>query len=307
MSRPPRLDPPDGHHHVYNRGARKANIFLDDEDCLSFCALLAELPTRYGVEVHGYALMSNHFHLMVVSRRGRLGQAMQRLQGEHAARFNQRHATSGPLYEGRYASRLVEDDVWWAHLLAYVHLNPVAAHLVGDPAEAYWTSHAAYLGRESRPPWLFCDELLATFGGAKALDAYVREVQIGREQGPEGFVAELWEGGPSGGDRRAPAPPPRPPTGLLSPEDALIEVAAVTGLPVAELRLAHPGRTGSPARWVALAWLVERAGLTQAEAGRRLGANPVVVCRDLAKVRRLQSGDSPVGRWIRHLREIRNG
>ncbi len=301
MSRPPRLDPPDGHHHVYNRGARKGPLFLDDEDRRGFLELLAELPARYGVEVQGYALMPTHYHLMVVSRRGRLGQAMQRLQGEHSARFNLRHQSAGPLYEGRYQNRLVEDGAWWAHLLAFLHLNPVEAGLVADSREG-WTSHAAYLGLAQRPAWLSCEELLRAHGGPEALGSYVAEVQAGSRPGPEGWDGQVWEGGSPGGSARAlPQVEPRA-TGLLSPEEALAEVVAVTGRSVEDLRRAFPGRRGSPARWVAIAWLVERAGLTQAEAGRRMGANPVVACRDLAKVRQLQDGDSEVGRWMQQLR-----
>lgn len=273
---------------------------------MTFLELLSELPGRYGVEVHGYALMSNHYHLLVVSRRGKLGLAMQHLQGEYSARFNQRHQSTGPLYEGRYQNRLVEDDAWWAHMLAYVHLNPVAAHLVGDPREALWTSHPAYIGRVKAPPWLTTGELLTIHGGAEALETYVYEVQVGREQGPEGWEATQWEGGSPGGSSRTPKAPAQPTIPLLSPEDALAEVVAVTGRSLEELCHAQVGRRGSPARWVAIAWLVERAGLTQVEAGRRMGANPVVACRDLAKVRRLQGGDGEVGRWMQHLRGIRH-
>jgi hypothetical protein len=43
-----------------SRGARRQNVFLDDRSCARFLELLAALPARFGVEVHGYALMPNH-------------------------------------------------------------------------------------------------------------------------------------------------------------------------------------------------------------------------------------------------------
>jgi REP element-mobilizing transposase RayT len=298
MSRPIRLEHRNAHHHVYNRGARRSAIFLDDEDCITFLALLGALPKRFGLEVQAYALMSNHFHLLLVSRRGRLGAGMQFLQGEYAAKFNGRHGFDGPLYKGRYANHVVEDDTLWAHLLAYVHLNPVKAHLVGDPAEASWTSHAAYLNRASRPEWLSTAEHLELLGGEEGLDTYVRDVQVGRERGPADFDPEAWEGAIPGESTVFPAVRPA----SIPPSQALAEVAAVVGVSTKELSEPGRGRRGAPARWVALAWLVERSGMSQADAGRRLGAHPVVVCRAVARVRTLEGRDNPVARWMTTLR-----
>ena len=142
-------------------------------------------------------------------------------------------------------------------------------------------------------------DFLEIFGSIAALDTYVREVQIGRERGPTGFAPEDWEGGAPGASSVS---PPTPAAKLVSPDQALAEVAAVTGVPKDAVGAAHAGRNGAPVRWVALAWLVERAGESQAAAGRRLGAHPVVVCRALAHVRALEGGDSDVARWMRALR-----
>jgi len=65
MPRPPRLDFCDARHHVMGRGARRAPIFKVESDCGLFVALLSELPERFDIRVHGFALMPNHYHLMV--------------------------------------------------------------------------------------------------------------------------------------------------------------------------------------------------------------------------------------------------
>ena len=129
MSRPPRLDYPGARHHVMNRGARREAIFLDQQTCVRFLALLGTLPGRFGVRVHGYALMPNHFHLMLESTRGNLSRAMQYLSGEFVRRANARRSWDGPIFKGRFRNRVVETDAYWRDLLCYLHLNPIRAHL----------------------------------------------------------------------------------------------------------------------------------------------------------------------------------
>ena len=165
-----------------NRGARQAPIFHSDHDCVSFLGLVADLPRLFGVEVHAYALMPNHFHLMLV----------------------------GPVFRGRYRNRLVEDERYWAHLLSYLHLNPVKARLAPTPAEARWTSCRAYYGLETRPDWLKTEDLLDAFLGPAGLSEYTQAQQVGREGAPDGFDEEhLWTRPSSGALPPPPTPPPR--------------------------------------------------------------------------------------------------
>jgi putative transposase len=63
MARPLRLDVAGAWCHVMNRGHRGEALFVDDADRRRFLGALAELPERYGLEVHGFVLMDNHYHL----------------------------------------------------------------------------------------------------------------------------------------------------------------------------------------------------------------------------------------------------
>lgn len=83
MPRPPRIDFSGAHHHVMNRGARLQTIFFDDESCAVFLDLVGEAVERYGIKVHGYALMAVHFHLMVESVRGNLSEAMKLISARY--------------------------------------------------------------------------------------------------------------------------------------------------------------------------------------------------------------------------------
>jgi putative transposase len=96
-----RLDFPGARHHLMNRGARREPIFLDDDDRRAMLDLLADLPERFGVRVHGYALMPNHDHLMLEPVWGELSRAMRHVNAEFAQRLNRRYRWDGPVYKGR--------------------------------------------------------------------------------------------------------------------------------------------------------------------------------------------------------------
>mgnify|MGYP000887075047 CR=1 FL=1 len=118
-----RLDSPGARHHVMNRGARHEPILATDDAKHMFLELLADLPQRFGIRVHGYVLMPNHYHLMLETVTGELPRAMRHLGGEFARRLNTELHWDGPVCKGRYRNRIVGTDSYWRHLLAYLHLG----------------------------------------------------------------------------------------------------------------------------------------------------------------------------------------
>lgn len=180
-------------HHIWARGVRRGLIFTTDQSREFFLELVAVLATDFGIEVHAYALMDNHYHLMVESKQGRLSAAMQWLNSTYARWFNLHTGWEGAVLSTRFGNKIVDDDLYWAHLLAYIHLNPVRAGMVSRPEDARWTSMAAYLNEEDRPEWLRNDCLLELHGGPMAHLGYVRSVQAGRLCEPEGFREMVYE------------------------------------------------------------------------------------------------------------------
>jgi len=65
MARPLRIDVRDGWYHVMSRGTERRELFRDDRDHGHFLELLEEIVGRYGVKIHAYVLMGNHYHLLV--------------------------------------------------------------------------------------------------------------------------------------------------------------------------------------------------------------------------------------------------
>jgi REP element-mobilizing transposase RayT/DNA-directed RNA polymerase specialized sigma24 family protein len=293
MPRSRRLDFPGAIHHVMNRGARKAPVFVDDEACAAFLDALALLPARFGVIIHAYALMPNHFHLVIETPRANLSEAMRFLTGTFTQALNRRHQWDGPIFRGRFRSRLIEDDGYMRHLLAYIHLNPVRAHLVPDADAANWTSHAAYVGMSKRPDWLTTDRMMKLYGSRAAYREYLDDVRVKRRAPPPGF-ADLW--------RYETEAQPRP--AHPSIEDAVRAIEDVTGHPMDALR--HDATITRPARWLAAWWLTTGAGASLAEAGAELGANRTNVWRMVRNARKNLS-KPPFAAWVERLGPMPTG
>ena len=116
------------------------------------------------MEILAWCLMSGHFHLVVQTGVTPLWKVMHRIQARTARAHNRRRGVIGPVWQSRYKARIVEDQGDVEYLFAYVHLNPVAAGMVDDPADHKASGHRAIMGLE--PPRLVdITAALATFGG----------------------------------------------------------------------------------------------------------------------------------------------
>ena len=150
MARLPRLTLPGYPHHIIQRGNNRQVIFADAQDFETMLALLAESAQKFGVAVHAYVLMDNHFHLLATpSTAEALPLMMQAVGRSYVRYFNNRHGRSGTLWEGRYRSTLIETERYLLACMVYLDLNPVRAGIVAQPLAWPWSSHAHHLGQRS--------------------------------------------------------------------------------------------------------------------------------------------------------------
>ena len=109
MARPLRVDIRNGWYHVTARGNERRAVFRDDQDRRRFLELLEEWVERFGLRLHAYVLMDNHYHLLVQTPQANLSQAMQWLQVSYTVGFNRRHRRVGHLFQGRFRAVLVDE------------------------------------------------------------------------------------------------------------------------------------------------------------------------------------------------------
>jgi len=159
MGRKPRLHYPGALYHVILRGNAREKIFFANTDRNRFCRLLQQGVERYRFRVHAFCLMTNHIHLALQVGDIPLSRILQSIVGQYTRWVNWRKSRVGHLFQGRYKAIMVDADTYLAELVRYIHLNPVRAKMVGDPAKYPWSSHRAYCGEENIP-WLTTELVL---------------------------------------------------------------------------------------------------------------------------------------------------
>lgn len=141
-------------YHVFNRGAHKLPIFMDETDYVRFQILLLlanhsgsidvgnvlrkyqgpslvklfeeERPDQNLVEVLAYSLMPNHFHLVLRQKSlDGISLFMRKLGTAYSMYFNLKHDHSGTLFQGRFKSSHIATDPYFYWIFTYVHLNPI--------------------------------------------------------------------------------------------------------------------------------------------------------------------------------------
>ncbi len=138
--------------HVMNRGARKVAIFADDQDRALFVKLLGLFALKHEVKVISWCLMPNHYHVEPESEGTPLSRMMHDLDGTYAHAYNERHDTTGCLFQGPYKSFSVRDAGGLAYVSRYIHAN--SRDLKIRPQDYPWSSCRSYLGLEPTPRWL---------------------------------------------------------------------------------------------------------------------------------------------------------
>ena len=140
-------------YHVFNRGAHQQAIFTCHEDYDRFQVLLYLLNTtlpvvmrdilleyknrdlseifleepsdRSLVDILGYALMPNHFHIIMRQRaKDGITRFMRKLCTAYSMYFNTKYQHSGVVFQGRYKASHIDNDPYFRYIFAYVHLNP---------------------------------------------------------------------------------------------------------------------------------------------------------------------------------------
>jgi putative transposase len=191
MPRSLRVDYENAWHHVINRGVARQSIFPIDADRKLLLDLLVRAFLPHGVELHGYCLMSNHYHLLVRSRQGHLAKAMAWFSARYTQTINYRDNRDGPLFRGRFTSVELKSDGHLANVSRYVHLNPVDAGLVPTPDLWPWSSARFYIGDSPAPDWLVVDEILAMFSPAAPRESYRAFLNEGIDNETRRIYAEL--------------------------------------------------------------------------------------------------------------------
>jgi putative transposase len=165
MPRQSRIDAPGALHHVICRGLEIKLIFQDDVDRDAFLARLGDVLQKTSTRCFAWALIPNHFHLLLQTGSVPISTVMARVLTGYAGDFNRRHNRQGHLFQNRYKSILCQEDPYFLELVRYIHLNPLRARIVKSFADLHlyqYCGHAGLIGT-AKYSWHTTEEVLIRF------------------------------------------------------------------------------------------------------------------------------------------------
>lgn len=167
-------------YHITSRGNNRQAIFSCDADRIKYLELLQKGLQRFDHQIHGYCLMGNHVHLLIQVGTTSIDQIIHNAHSCYAKWFNHKKERVGHLFQGRYHAQVVSSQDYLLRLIRYIHLNPVKACMVSDPADYRWSSHRDYLGLQTQE-WVCLKWVLDHFDRDPeiAIAAYELFVQAG--------------------------------------------------------------------------------------------------------------------------------
>lgn len=288
MARKPRVEFAGAFYHVICRGNQRQTIFHSDVDRSHYLDRLEQYRERYGFTVYAYVLMTNHVHLLIETGKVPLSKIMQGLQFTYTRYYNREYGKVGHLFQGRYKAILCDRESYLLELVRYLHLNPARMRRRLDPWRYRWSSHGAYLGKDS-PVKVETSVVLGELGKVvgRARRAYLRFMAEGRDMGHQEnyyrtvdqrflgdrrFVEEIDQR--SGAEREIEVPGPR-----ASFSDLVRLLGREHGVSGQELV-----RAGRKRQWVRVRSMLvylarEWARMSVRELGRRLHRDPSIISR----------------------------
>jgi len=165
MPRRPRIEIA-GIYHVINRGVEQRDIFKEPADYEYFEELMCFYAKSYGITIHNYCLMTNHYHLLIEITSENLSKFMRQLNMNYAIYFNKKYKRVGHLWQGRFKSWYITDEAYLYTLMCYIEQNPLKANMVKTLEEYPYSSYNYFL-RDHIPECLSNSWIAQNYGNDK--------------------------------------------------------------------------------------------------------------------------------------------
>ena len=186
MPRKLRIEYEGAFYHIISRGNTRSRIFKKDSDRSKFLEYLNQIHIKYGVIIHAFCLMGNHYHLLMETPKANLIKAMHKLNTSYTNYYNYHNNRIGHLFSGRYRAILVEKENYAMVLSSYIHLNPVRAGFINieNISDYPWCSYKYYVKSCEKPTFFETDLIINLCGGIKNYQKYV-QTQFKKDFKPE--------------------------------------------------------------------------------------------------------------------------
>ena len=171
MPRKSRIDAAGALHHIIARGIEGAKIFKDNADRQNFLDRLGTIVKETDTRCYAWALIPNHFHLLLKTGQFPIATVMRRLLTGYTMFYNRWHRRYGHLFQNRYKSILCQEDTYLLQVVRYIHLNPLRAGLVSTLEaldRSVYSGHSTIMGKRKND-WQDTAGVLRLFADKKSL------------------------------------------------------------------------------------------------------------------------------------------
>lgn len=287
MARPLRIEYPNACYHVSNKAGPASGLFPAEQYYQAFLDGVREAATRFNVDLLGWCLLKNEYHLLIKTPEGNLSRFMRQVDGLYTQYYQKQKRRRGSVFRARYKSVLFQAENYLVPLSRYLHQLPRTARQ--NPLNWPWSSLPLYLGKPGYDGGLKPAEVLAHFGGAgqpeQCVEAYAAYLQSNVERellrfygkknqlsvlGDEKFRARARSvasiSGARGVSKGAVARKRPTPDRIISSVADTFQVSDSSILHAAR----GPGSKNVP-RWVAMYLCQEAAGITLQQIARQFG------------------------------------
>jgi len=179
-----RLEAPGSLVHIMAHSIEGKPMFIDDQDRAEFLSRFEKGLAKSGYQCYTWALMGNHYHLLLRTSEKPMSKLMRGLNGGYARYYNKKYKKNGYLFQNRFKSVLCQDQNYAVQLIKYINLNPLRAGIVNSLEQLknyQWCGHGLLLGESNTWGEKFQkrEQCLRHFGNNEqdAVKAYLKSLE----------------------------------------------------------------------------------------------------------------------------------
>jgi REP element-mobilizing transposase RayT len=138
-------------YHVTTKGNNRQNVLKGSRDKETFLNCLGKFKARFGFKLYALVLMDNHLHLLIqADSKINISKIMHAISLSYSVKFRKKYGYSGYVWQGRFKSNVIDDDMYILRCIEYIHNNPVRAGLVSKAEDYPWSSYHIYNGSQEK-------------------------------------------------------------------------------------------------------------------------------------------------------------